>query len=237
MTSSIAIIPARGGSKRIPNKNVRLFLSKPIISYSVAAALETKLFDRVVVSTDSSEVAAVAAECGAEVPFTRPSDISRDETPLIDVLLHALEYFQTNERYQPDYLCCILATAPMIRASDLTRGYEILTAERAPAAISVSRFGSPILRALQFSQDGTLQMVWPEYEMVRSNQLPDFCHDAGQFYWLQCGALVRERRVFMEGARGVMLPRHLVQDIDTPEDWENAERMFAAAHQSAVPSN
>ena len=229
--SSIAVIPARGGSKRIPQKNIKSFFGKPIIGYSIEAAASSGLFDRIVVSTDSEEIAAVARELGAEVPFMRPAAISGDFTPTVDVLLHTLDELGRKEEYRPQYLCCILATAPMLRSSDLREGYRMVASAEAPAAFGVTTFAFPILRALQLTASGALEMVWPEHELTRSNDLQEFYHDAGQFYWVECAALRREKRVYMQGARPVILPRHLVQDIDTPEDWLAAEMFFAASRE------
>lgn len=224
---NIAIIPARGGSKRIPNKNIKPFLGRPMISYSIRAAKETDLFDLVIVSTDSEKIARVAKQCGAELPFMRPAELADDFTPTAPVLVHALNWLTENGT-PAKYACCIYATAPFVRAKYIREGYETLTSKKVSSVFSVTTFSFPIFRALQIAKNGHLEMFWPEHEMTRSNDLPEAYHDAGQFYWLDCESFLKEQKVYSHDALPVILPRHLVQDIDTPEDWETAERMFKA---------
>jgi pseudaminic acid cytidylyltransferase len=221
----VAIIPARGGSKRIPQKNIRSFAGKPIIGYSIAAAHQAGLFDRVIVSTDSEEIAAVASACGAEVPFRRPAELADDHTGTTAVLLHALEALEGAGQACEAY-CCIYATSPFIRPSDLRRGYELLCARQASTVFSVTTFPYPVSRALRVREDGRVEMFWPQHLDARSQDLPEAYHDAGQFYWGRTERLKEERRLFTADSYPVVLPRYLVQDIDTPEDWATAERMF-----------
>jgi pseudaminic acid cytidylyltransferase len=225
--SIIAIIPARGGSKRIPKKNIRPFAGKPMISYSIQAALDAGLFDRVIVSTDSDEIADIAAACGAEVPFRRPPELSDDRTATAPVLLHALEWLAANGT-PATYACCIYATAPFVRAADLVSGLEILKTAQATTAFSVTSFAFPIFRALKLTDEGTVAMFWPEHRLARSQDLPEAYHDAGQFYWLDVARFISDPNLYAADARPVVLPRHLVQDIDTPEDWTTAEHMYRA---------
>jgi pseudaminic acid cytidylyltransferase len=224
---NVAIIPARGGSKRIPGKNIKSFAGKPIISYSIEAARDCGLFDRIIVSTDSEEIAAVATQRGAEAPFLRPAEIADDLTPTAPVLAHALNWL-AQDGASSDYACCIYPTAPFITAEYLRQGFEELTRNNVSSVISVTTFSFPIFRAFERSEKGNLEMIWPEHELTRSNDLPDAYHDAGQFYWLDTKIFLEEGKMYGRDARPVILPRYLVQDIDSPEDWETAERMFKA---------
>lgn len=223
--SCIAVIPARGGSKRIPGKNIKSFLGKPIIGYSIEAALGSGLFDRVVVSTDSEEIAKVAQQFGAEVPFVRPAHIADDFAPLVDVLIHALVAVQPeSSRY--NWLCCLLPTAPSISSNLLVEGFRLMREKKASGALTVTSFPSSIFRAFAIGEDGCLSMLWPEHEFTRSNDLKPAYHDAGQLYWINSQQLISERKVFVKGAAPIILPRELVQDIDTPEDWTIAESLL-----------
>ncbi|MGT2469336.1 pseudaminic acid cytidylyltransferase [Paraburkholderia terrae] len=223
--SRVAIIPARGGSKRIPHKNIRLFDGVPIIAHSIRAALDSALFDRVVVSTDSEEIAAVAREYGAQTPFMRPPELSNDHAGTLEVVQHALSAL--GEPYE--YACCIYATAPFIDVRYLREGISMLEAHREKSyAFSVTTFAFPVQRALRLTADGGLDAVYPEHRLTRSQDLPETWHDAGQFYWGRTQAWQRGDTLFSPLSMPVVLPRHLVQDIDTPEDWRRAELMFAA---------
>lgn len=222
-----AIIPARGGSKRIPGKNIKLFAGRPIISYSINAARESGLFDRIMVSTDSSEIAEVARSFGAEVPFVRPPELSDDFAGTVPVLVHALKWLGENDS-PADCFCCIYATAPFVRAEHILMGYEILKKNKAASAFSVTTFPYPIMRALKIDSCGNMEMIWPEHENTRSNDLPEAYHDAGQFYWADTSKFLLNRSLISKDAAAVIIPRYLVQDIDTPEDWETAEKMYRA---------
>ena len=224
---SIAIIPARGGSKRIPGKNIKPFAGRPIISYSIAAARKSGLFRRIIVSTDSEEIASVAQKFGSEVPFIRPDELSDDFTDTSAVILHALDWLKANDTL-PAYFCCIYATAPFIQAESLKEGFNRLRQKDAVTAFSVTSFSYPILRALETDNEGYLKMVWPDQKNERSNDLPEAYHDAGQFYWAHTQRFLKEKTLFSSKAIPIVLPRHLVQDIDTPEDWEVAEHMYRA---------
>jgi len=224
---NVAIIPARGGSKRILGKNIKPFMGKPIITYSIAAAIDSGLFDRVIVSTDSEEIAEVARKAGAEVPFMRPAELSDDKTVLAPVVLHALTWLK-DQGFNPKYACCILSTAPFIRVVDLKQGYELLSEKKVGSVVSITSFAFPIFRSFKVAADGYLEMFWPEHELTLSNDLPEAYHDAGQFYWLDCERFYKDTRMYAKDALPVVLPRYLVQDIDTPEDWETAEFMYQA---------
>jgi len=223
----VAVIPARGGSKRIPGKNIKIFAGKPIIAYSIEAAARSRLFDRIIVSTDSTEIAETAKQYGAEAPFSRPADLADDFTPTAPVLAHALDWL-AEHKYRSDYACCIYATAPFLNEKYLCQGHDLLLANKASTAFSVTTYPSSIFRSLKINQDGRLEMLWPEYELTRSNDLPEAYHDAGQFYWVNCSAFLKGKRLYSPDAVPVILPRKLVQDIDTPEDWNIAELMFKA---------
>ena len=223
----IAIIPARGGSKRIPRKNIKLFHGKPLIAYSIEAAIKSGIFDRIIVSTDDLEIAKVAKEYGAEIPFLRPENISDDYATTAAVISHALNWFQAKE-ITVDYSCCIYATAPFIRCEDIIGSFKKLIKSKASYCFSVASFPAPIQRAFMISSDGRIQMNQPEHLETRSQDLEDMHHDAGQFYW-SCGNAWSENPfLFSEISTPWILPRHLVQDIDTPEDWSHAEHMYTA---------
>ncbi|MBL9008534.1 MAG: pseudaminic acid cytidylyltransferase [Myxococcales bacterium] len=225
---AVAIIPARAGSKRIPGKNIRPFLGKPMIQYSIEAAQGSGLFDRVVVSTDSDEIARLAQLLGADVPFVRPAHLADDHTPLAEVLHHALVVLaEQGASYRA--VCCILATAPLVQPRYLQQGATLLATRDTDAVIPVTTYEFPIFRSFQQVQ-GRLQLMWPEHELTRSNDLPEAYHDIGQFYWLKTEAFLRSRRIYAPGALPVVVPRSLVQDIDTEEDWQRAEQMARIAH-------
>ena len=221
----VAIIPARAGSKRIPGKNVRPFCGKPIISYSIKAAIETGLFDKIIVSTDSQEIAKIAQSFGAEIPFMRPAQLADDFAGTAPVLVHALNCFKYNGFF-PEFFCCIYATAPFINPNDIIRGFELLRQSNSTIAFSVTTFAYPVFRALTVAENGRVRMIWPEYHDSRSQDLPESYHDAGQFYWGVVEKFLEERDLFSKDAVPVVLDRHLVQDIDTPEDWKTAEKMY-----------
>jgi N-acylneuraminate cytidylyltransferase len=222
---NIAIIPARGGSKRIPRKNIKLFCGKPILAYSILAAQKTHLFDKIIVSTDDREIAEVALEWGAEVPFMRPQHLSDDYATTIDVIKHALEWLNENDRVY-DHACCIYATSPFVRVSDLKKGYELLKNEGISFSFPVTTFPSSIFRALQLTPDNRLKMFRPEHLNTRTQDLPEAYHDVGQFYWGKTDAFLNKSDLFIELSKPIIIPRHLAQDIDTPEDWQQAELMY-----------
>jgi pseudaminic acid cytidylyltransferase len=222
---NVAIIPARGGSKRIPKKNIRLFEGKPIIAYSIEAAKRTALFEKIIVSTDSDEIATVAVKYGAEAPFRRPSSLSDDYTGTGAVVWHAVDWLRNNGT-AANYVCCIYATASLIRPEFIVNGYELLRRSSVTSVVSVTTFPSPIFRALKLNDEGRLVMVWPEHLKTRSQDLPETYGDAGQFYWAEAEKFLEERTFFSKDALPIVLPRYLVQDIDTPEDWETAEKMY-----------
>lgn len=223
----IAVITARGGSKRIPRKNIRMFMGRPMLAWPIAAAQAAGIFSHIIVSTDDPEIAAVARDCGAETPFMRPAGLADDHTPTAPVFEHALRWARS-EGLLTRHACCIYPTAPFLEADDLVRGLEALQTHGAPAAMSVTTFDFPILRAFTLAADGSLAYNWPEYALTRSQDLPDFLHDAGQFYWVDVDCFLASHTLVMPGCVPVRLPRSRVQDLDTPEDWDVAEAMARA---------
>ncbi len=224
---NVAVIPARGGSKRIPRKNIRPFGGKPMIARSIRAALDSGCFDRVIVSTDDAEIAAVAREHGALVPFMRPAELSDDHTGTVPVIAHAIRT-EIAGGQRPDLVCCIYATAPFLRSQDLQRGLAQLQTSGADYAFSVTSYAFPIQRAIRVRPDGRLGMFEPQHFNTRSQDLEEAYHDAGQFYWGRAEAWLDNRPLFSAGSVPVLLPRYRVQDIDTMEDWERAELMLQA---------
>jgi N-acylneuraminate cytidylyltransferase len=222
--SCVAIIPARGGSKRIARKNLKPFDGVPMIVRSIRTALDSGLFERVVVSTDDEEIAQLARAHGADVPFLRPADLSDDFTGTAAVIVHALQQLPDF-----DYACCVYATAPLLQVRYLRQGFDLLEQHADKSfAFSVSNFGFPIQRALTLDGQGALTALYPEFRNTRSQDLPEAFQDAGQFYWGRSEAWLRGEVLFSPASLPVILPRHLVQDIDTPEDWTRAEYLYAA---------
>lgn len=224
----LAVIPARGGSKRIRGKNVRFFCGRPIMAYSIDAVLESGIFDRVIVSTDDEVIAQTAEKLGAEVPFRRPPELSGDVTPTVPVIRHAVEWVEKNWA-APVQVCCVYPTAPFLRAEDLCEGQRCLSEHPGTDfVVSATDFGFPVQRALQAQADGTMELLYPEHDVTRSQDLPETFHDAGQFYWGTPGAWSAHDGFFKAVTRIVRLPRYRVQDIDTEEDWKRAEWIFRA---------
>ncbi|AXI60485.1 pseudaminic acid cytidylyltransferase [Pseudomonas kribbensis] len=222
--SNVAIIPARGGSKRIPRKNLKPFDGVPMIARSIRTALDSGLFDQVVVSTDDEEIAELAQAHGVQVPFLRPAQLADDFTGTAAVIVHALQQLP-----HFDYACCVYATAPLLQARFLRQGLELL--EQHPDksfAFSVTDFGFPVQRALTLDCQGALTAMYPEFRNTRSQDLPAAFQDAGQFYWGRSEAWLRGEVLYSPASLPVILPRHLVQDIDTAEDWKRAEYLYAA---------
>jgi pseudaminic acid cytidylyltransferase len=221
----VAVIPARGGSKRIPRKNIKPFCGRPMIAWSIDAAKASGCFDRIIVSTDDDEIAGVARECGADVPFLRPASLANDYVGTIPVIAHAIGWVQSQGE-SPNAVCCIYATAPFLCAEDICKGLQDLELTGADYAFSVTRYEFPIQRAVRIVRSGRVQMLFPENFDTRSQDLEETYHDAAQFYWGRTSAWFGGKAIFSEAATPVVLPRHRVQDIDTPEDWERAEWMF-----------
>lgn len=222
---NIAIIPARGGSKRIPKKNIRMFCGQPMIAWSIQAALESGCFDRVLVSTDSEEIAEIAETAGAEVPFVRPKSLSDDYVGTAQVVVHALNELKTSGQ-SIDYACCLYATAPFVRVHELRQGLDLLKQSQASFVFTVTSFPFPIQRALKLTKEGGVSMFYPDHEHSRSQDLEEAYHDAGQFYWGKSSAWLNRQPIFSSHSVPLCLPRYQVQDIDTEEDWLCAEALF-----------
>lgn len=229
----LAIIPARGGSKRIPRKNIKLFGGKPMIAWSIEAAMRSGCFDRIIVSTDDAEIADFAVALGAEAPFMRPAALSDDHTPTIPVIAHAIAWQQEHGE-TPSEACCIYATAPFITADDLQRGLDILQNNQCDYAFSVTSYAFPIQRAIRINDRERVEMFQPTHFNTRSQDLEEAFHDAGQFYWGKAQAWLENKPIFSSDSAPVMLPRHRVQDIDTPEDWQRAQWMFEIHRQQDI---
>lgn len=226
----IAVIPARGGSKRIPRKNIRMFAGRPIIAWSISAALQSKLFDIVCVSTDDEEIASIARRFGADVPFIRPSALSDDYTGTDAVVAHAIQVLGGVAGVE--LACCIYATAPFVTPESLTRGYQTLIESRKQFAFSVTTYPFPVQWALRLTPDNGVEPISPSALKRRSQDLEEAYHDAGQFYWGRADAFVAGKPFFTADAAPVILPRYEVQDIDTEEDWVRAEAMFMAINRT-----
>lgn len=229
---NIAIIPARGGSKRIPRKNIRDFCGRPMIAWSIAAARASLCFDHILVSTDDEQVAQVARDWGAQTPFMRPAHLADDHTATRPVVQHAIA--QAEQLYgRVDHVCCIYATAPFLQGQDIAEGFQRLKGSGCAFAFSVTHYPFPIQRALKLTEQGRVAMFQPEHRLSRSQDLEPAYHDAGQFYWGRTDAFQADLPTYSEHSVPIVMPRHRVRDIDTPEDWQEAELMFRAAHLAA----
>lgn len=222
--SRLAIIPARGGSKRIPRKNIKEFCGKPILTYSIDAALKTKLFDEIMVSTDDEEIAKIAQDYGASIPFMRSNKASDDFAIIKDVLTEVLRTYREQGRIF-NQICCILPTAPLIDASDIIAAHKILERERCVSVIPVVKYSYNIFRSLKI-ENGKLQMIWPDNFSKRSQDLPDAYHDAGLFYWYTKKYFTEMIPGFGESAYPYIIDEIRVQDIDTIDDWNTAELKY-----------
>ena len=220
----VAIIPARGGSKRIPKKNIKDFFGKPLIAYSIKTALDSNLFEKVIVSTDDEQIAKVAKEYGAEVPFLRPKQLSDDFTGTGAVVSHALKHLK-QQGFQYDFCCTIYATAPLLQKEYLIEGFEKLKTSDAVNSFSATSMPFPIQRTFRLTQNGRCKMFWPENFAKRSQDLEQAYQDAGQFYWRDLNKNSTDI-IFGRDSIPIVIPRHLVQDIDTLEDWKRAEILY-----------
>lgn len=227
MMHTIAVIPARGGSKRIKHKNIRSFYGKPLIAYSIENALKSELFDQVIVSTDCEQIAGIAKEYGASVPFIRPKKLSDDFTGTTPVVQHAIRWYQ--ESVAPlQYCCCLYPTSPLLNWKELVAAFNELKNNKSKHYIfSVTNFAFPIQRALIKTASG-VEPMFPKWIGCRSQDLIETMHDAGQFYWGKAESYLANLPLFSEHAIAWELPRYRVQDIDTEEDWHQAELMYQA---------
>lgn len=218
---NLAIIPARGGSKRIPRKNIRPFLGKPILAYSIEVALQSQLFDEVMVSTEDAEIAELARSFGAKVPFQRSQKNADDYASTSEVLVEVLtDYEAIGQCF--DYGCCIYPTAPFITVDVLTKAWTLLQDNCYDSVFPVLRFSYPIQRALHL--DGAqANMIWPEYATTRSQDLTPAYHDAGQYYWFNVAAMRQKRQLWTDHSGVIIIADLDAHDIDTLEDWTVAE--------------
>lgn len=221
---TLCIIPARGGSKRIPRKNIRPFLGKPMIAWSIETALESNLFDHIIVSTDDEEIAAIAREAGAEIPFMRPPELANDFAGTDEVVAHAIKEIIGDDNPHEE-VCCLYATAPFVTAHDLRKGLNMLRESGKYYVFTVCPFRAPIQRALRLTTEG-VEMFFPEHEHTRSQDLEPAYHDAGQFYWGRAYAWLKKISIFSHASSPLILPAWRVQDIDTEEDWIYAELLM-----------
>jgi pseudaminic acid cytidylyltransferase len=222
---NIAVIPARGGSKRIPRKNIKEFNGKPMISWPIKMALSSGLFDHVIVSTDDKEIAVISTKHGAETPFIRPPELSDDFCNTEEVIAHAISWMQS-EKWEVDLICCIYPTSIFFNEAELKKGYEAIKNGDWTYAFSVTDFEYPIFRSFKEHPDGGVEMFYPENFEKRSQDLPEALHDAGQFYWGNPEAWIKNLNLFGRHSFPVKLPRWRVQDIDTKDDWKRAEFLF-----------
>lgn len=221
----ICVIPARGGSKRIPRKNIRLFCGEPMISWSIKAAISSNIFDKIIVSTDDKEISKISQKYGAEIPFLRPKSLSDDFTGTIPVIKHTINWVNKNIN-RVEYVCCLYATAPFVEPSYLIEGYDKLINNDVNYTFSVTSFPFPIQRAIKISKLNRVEMLNPENFNKRSQDLEETFHDAGQFYWGKASSWINEDIFFAEHSCPIIIPRYKVQDIDNEEDWIRAEKMF-----------
>ncbi|MCL2875152.1 MAG: pseudaminic acid cytidylyltransferase [Betaproteobacteria bacterium] len=221
-----AIIPARGGSKRIPRKNIRDFCGKPMIAYAISAAQQSGLFEHVLVSTDDAEIAEMAAFLGAETPFTRPSELADDHTPTIPVIAHAIQSCEVLG-WDVDLICCIYPAVPFLQPMDLQAALKLFLEGHADFCFPVTKFPSAIQRAMRRTVEGNMVPIYPEYELTRTQDLEPAYHDTGQFYWGARTSWLEKQRIH-DNAVGYLIPAWRVVDIDTKEDWERAELLYKA---------
>lgn len=221
---NIAIIPARGGSKRIPRKNIKLFNGKPMIAWSIDVAQRSGLFEHIVVSTDDNEISDIAKSFGAEVPFCRPADLADDLSPTVPVIAHAINECK-KLGLDAENICCIYPCAPFIRVLDLIKCLDLLNMSEISYVYPVTEYAHPVQRAMLRSEQGSMRFLSPEYELQRTQDLEKTYHDVGQFYWGRSSAWTALRRMHSE-ALGFVIPHWRVVDIDTEQDWERAELLY-----------
>ena len=229
---NLAIITARGGSKRIPRKNIKNFLGQPIIKYSIDAALQSGCFDEVMVSTDDHEIAEYAIKCGAKVPFTRSAKNADDHSTTADVLLEVIaEYSKMNNLFEN--VCCIYPTAPFVSAQKITDAYKKLTENGCKSVVPIVRFSFPIQRSFKL-EEGLVKMNWPENMNTRSQDLPAAYHDAGQFYFLRTESFLKDKKLYTDHTMGIEMPESEVRDIDNEEDWKLAEIKYTFLKEKGI---
>jgi len=233
---NLCIIPARGGSKRIPRKNIRDFCGKPMIAWSIQAAIASGLFEHIIVSTDDDEIAEVAQAHGAEAPFRRPADLSDDHAGTTAVITHAADWAAQEAGWELQTVCCLYATAPFVRPEDLQQGLQRLQSGDWAFCFTATTYASPIFRSFRQTDEGGIEMFFPEHFNKRSQDLPEALHDAGQFYWGRPSAWSQDLRIFDRHSTPLLIPRWRVQDIDDEDDWIRAELLWTALCSDRRPS-
>lgn len=224
MNKCICIIPARGGSKRIPRKNIKSFLGKPVIAYSIDAALRSGIFEEVMVSTDDEEIAEIARQYGASVPFMRSSETANDYSGTEDVISEVIERYRALGQ-EFETICCIYATAPFVKSERLYKAYGKLN-ENTDAAFSVVSYSYPIQRSLRINKNGYVEMKFPQYLDARTQDLEETYHDAGQFYFVKTDSFFKEKTLWCRRTAPIILSELEVQDLDTETDWQLAELKY-----------
>lgn len=222
---NVAVIPARGGSKRIPRKNIKQFCGKPMVAWPIEVAKQSKLFEHILVSTDDEEIAEVSKSYGAEVPFMRPAELSNDYAGTTEVIAHAVSWMH-EQHWKPEAVCCIYATSVFLTVYDLKKGFDALSTGNWSYAFSVTDFECTIFRSFKENSDGGVEMFFPEHFEKRSQDLPVALHDAAQFYWGKPDAWLKHFKLFDLHSYPIKIPRWRVQDIDTEDDWKRAELIF-----------
>ena len=223
---NIAVILARGGSKRIPRKNIKKFCGKPMIAWPIETAKKSKLFDHILVSTDNEEIAKISKSFGAEVPFIRPKNLSDDFTGTTEVITHAVKWME-EQKWQVKIVCCIYATSVFFTVEDLKKGFQVIHSDNWSFSLSVTEFEYSIFRSFKDSASGGIEMFFPEHFKKRSQDLPVAMHDAGQFYWGKPSAWVKNLKIFDSHSFPIKIPHWRIQDIDTEDDWKRAEVIFS----------
>ena len=221
----VAIIPARGGSKRIPKKNIKNFFGRPIIGWTIDIVKKTKIFDKIIVSTDDKRIASIAKYYNAEVPFMRPSRLSGNKSSTSDVIIHAILWLK-KKGYNPKEVCCIYPTSSLIQPRDLKNSLRDLKTKKWEYVFSATTFEYSIFRAIKYNKKKQLQMVFPKLYNNRSQDLQESYHDAGQFYWAFAKSWLNKKKIFGKKSKMTLLPRWRVQDIDNIYDWKKAEIIF-----------
>lgn len=221
---NIAVIPARGGSKRIPRKNIKSFNGKPMIAWSIEAVKRSKIFDKILVSTDDKEIAKVSQDFGAEVPFLRPAELSDDFVGTNDVIAHAIKWLIDNN-WSVTLACCVYATSPFLNFIDLQESYKIIKTDKWSYVFSASEYSNNVYRSFSLEKGGGVEMLFPEKFFSRSQDLPISLHDAGQFYWGSVEAWLTKKKFFEKHSFPFILPNWRVHDIDNLQDWKRAEMM------------
>ncbi|MBR71857.1 MAG: pseudaminic acid cytidylyltransferase [Rhodospirillaceae bacterium] len=230
--NSLAVIPARAGSKRIPEKNIRLFHGKPVITYAIHTAINSGLFEKIIVSTDSEKIAEIAIKEGAEVPFIRPSFISDDHATTAEVLNHDL--IKNNATDCFEFACCIYPVTPFLTISDLENGFQLLNTKDAKSTFGATEFNTPISRAFNECPEGKMKMLWPHHSVSRTQDLQHSFYDSGQFYWIKVDEFIKKPELFTDNTYAIKIPNWRSHDIDTEDDWQRAELIYRALQMEKI---